>query len=50
MRIIIRSHLMKPFEPQLSHLWYHVPPEFVEEGIDEFPFIRNEEDLHHAIQ
>ena len=47
---MIRSHLMGPSEPPLSHLWYHVPPEFVEEGIDEFPFIRNEEDLHHAIQ
>jgi len=50
MRIIIRSHLMGPSEPPLSHLWYHVPPEFVAEGIDEFLFVRNDEDLQHAIQ
>jgi len=50
MRIITRSHLMRPFEPPLSHLWYHVPPEFVEEGIDEFLFVRNDKDLQHAIQ
>jgi len=50
MCIIIRSHLMGPFEPPLSHLWYHVPPEFVEEGIGEFLFVRNDEDLQHAIQ
>ena len=49
MRIIIRSHLIGPFYPQLSHLWYHVPPEFVKEGIDEFLFVRNDEDLQHAI-
>jgi len=50
MSIIIRSHLMGPSEPPLSHLWYHVPPEFVAEGIDEFLFVRNDEDLQHAIQ
>jgi len=50
MCIIIRSHLIGPFEPPLSHLWYHVPPEFVEESIDEFLFVRNDEDLQHAIQ
>jgi len=50
MRIIIRSHLIGPFEPPLSHVWYHVPPEFVAQGIDESFFIRNDEDLQHAIQ
>jgi len=40
---------MEPFEPQLSYLWYHVPPESVEEGIDEFLFVRNHEDLQHVI-
>ena len=50
MHIIIRSHLMGPSKPPLSHLWYHVPPEFVAEGIDEFLFVRNDEDLQHAIQ
>ena len=47
---MIRSHLMGPSEPPLSHLWYHVPPEFVAEGIDEFFFARNDEDLQHVIQ
>jgi len=28
---------------------YNVPPEFVEEDIDEFLFVRNDEDLQHAI-
>ena len=50
MHIIIRSHLMRPSEPPLSHLWYHVPLEFVAQGIAEFLFIRNDEDLQHAIQ
>jgi len=45
MHIIIRSHLMRPFEPPLSHLWYHVPPEFVKEGINELLFVRNDKDL-----
>ena len=44
-----KNHLMEPFEPQLSYLWYHVPPESVEEGIDEFLFVRNHEDLQHVI-
>jgi len=44
-RVIIRSHLMGQFEPPLNHLWYHVPSEFVEEGIDGFLFVRNDEDL-----
>jgi len=50
MCIIIRSHLMGPSEPQLSHLWYHVPLEFAVEGINEFLFVRNDEDLQHVIQ
>jgi len=50
MRIIIRSHLMGLFEPPLSHQWYHVPPKFVAEGINEFLFVRNDEDLQHVIQ
>jgi len=41
---------MGPFKPPLSHLWYYVPPKFVEEGIDEFLFIRNDEDIQHAFQ
>jgi len=50
MHIIIRSHLMGPSKPLLSHLWYHVPPKFVAEGIDESLLVRNDEDLQHAIQ
>jgi len=50
MRIIIRIHFMGPSKPPLSHLWYHVPPGFFAEGIDEFLFVRNDEDLQHAIQ
>jgi len=49
MCIIIRSHLIGPSEPLLSHLWYHISAEFVVKGIDEFLFVRSDEDLQHAI-
>jgi len=49
MYTIIRSHLFGPWEPKLIHLWYHVPPQFVEKGTSDFVFLRNDEGVQHVI-
>jgi len=40
--------LLGPWDPDLSHLLYHIP-QFVEEGASDFIFLRNEENCQHVI-